>query len=64
MIPVCISSPDQPKLPPPPPAPPPAPEPTAKMAETPAATRATQDLAGKLGTSSLVIPFQRVNVPY
>lgn len=62
MIAVCLSVPE-PKLPTPPPAPPDAPEPTARMAETPAATRAAQDLAGKLGTSSLVIPFRDVNIP-
>lgn len=59
---MCISAPE-PKLPAPPPAPPAAPEPTARLAETPAATRAAQDMAGKLGTSSLVIPFRNMNVP-
>jgi hypothetical protein len=52
-----------PKPPPPPPPAPPVPEQVAKMVEPPKGLKEAQKLAGRMGTNSLVIPFQNVNVP-
>lgn len=60
---MCISGPDYPDQPPPPPPVPPAPQPTARQAEAPAVVRERQNLANRLGTASLIIPFHNTNVP-
>lgn len=51
--------PEMPKTPPPPEAP----QPTAQDLGAPAGQKAAQALAARMGTNSLIIPFQSLNAP-